>query len=278
MHKGGKLRVLATSDAQRSKFLPDIPTFRKSGFDLQATGWYGMFAPAKTPPDVIERLNKAIVNAIKSPDVSERMLDLCDRADRHLGRRAWRDHETRRRLLGAGGESVGVHAGQIAAPSAIFAGSLLTETRAMPSISAVTRTICEFELDSDQAQAGELRVGLDAVALLAEIRQRLVDALARIGERGPQIEHGIARRARSATTGRPLWPRRPAGRRLRPTRSRARCRRVAASAGPDRVRACQKYGSLPRCRSRTSSCAPAPSPASKRSPDRRRRPRRRAAR
>jgi tripartite-type tricarboxylate transporter receptor subunit TctC len=74
MHKGGKLRVLATSDAQRSKFLPDIPTFREVGFDLQATGWYGMFAPAKTPPDVIERLNRAIVNAIKSPDVSERML------------------------------------------------------------------------------------------------------------------------------------------------------------------------------------------------------------
>jgi tripartite-type tricarboxylate transporter receptor subunit TctC len=73
-HKGGKLRVLATSDAQRSKFLPDIPTFREVGFDLQATGWYGMFAPAKTPPDVIERLNKAIVNAIRSPDVSERML------------------------------------------------------------------------------------------------------------------------------------------------------------------------------------------------------------
>ncbi len=74
MHKGGKLRVLATSNAQRSKFLPDIPTFREVGFDLQATGWYGMFAPAKTPPDVVERLNKAIVNAIKSPDVSERML------------------------------------------------------------------------------------------------------------------------------------------------------------------------------------------------------------
>lgn len=74
MHKGGKLRVLATSDAQRSKFLPDVPTFREVGFDLQATGWYGMFAPAKTPPDVVERLNKAIVNAIRSPDVSERML------------------------------------------------------------------------------------------------------------------------------------------------------------------------------------------------------------
>ena len=75
MHNGGKLRVLATSDAQRSQFLPDIPTFKEAGYDLQATGWYAMFAPAKTPPDVIERLNKAIVSAVKSPDVRERMLD-----------------------------------------------------------------------------------------------------------------------------------------------------------------------------------------------------------
>ena len=74
MHKGGKLRVLATSDAQRSQFLPDIPTLREAGYDLEATGWYGMFAPAKTPPEIIERLNKAIVNAVKSPDVRERML------------------------------------------------------------------------------------------------------------------------------------------------------------------------------------------------------------
>ncbi len=74
MHQGGKLRILATSDGQRSRFVPDIPTLKESGYDLQATGWYAMFAPANTPPDVIERLNKAIVNAVKAPDVRERML------------------------------------------------------------------------------------------------------------------------------------------------------------------------------------------------------------
>ncbi|RKE68284.1 Bug family tripartite tricarboxylate transporter substrate binding protein [Pseudorhodoplanes sinuspersici] len=74
MHKGGRIRVLATSDAQRSQFLPDIPTFREAGYDLQATGWYGVFAPAKTPPDVIEKLNKVIVEAVKAPDVRERLL------------------------------------------------------------------------------------------------------------------------------------------------------------------------------------------------------------
>lgn len=74
MHKDGKLRVLATSDAKRSQFLPDIPTFQEAGYDLTATSWYAVYAPAKTPPETIERLNKAIVNAVKSPDVQERML------------------------------------------------------------------------------------------------------------------------------------------------------------------------------------------------------------
>ncbi len=74
MQRAGRIRVLATSDQQRSPFLPDVPTFRESGYDLVATGWYGMFAPAKTPADVVARLNKAIVAAVKAPDVRERML------------------------------------------------------------------------------------------------------------------------------------------------------------------------------------------------------------
>jgi len=74
MHKDGRIRVLATSGKERSPFLPDVPTFREAGYDLAATGWYGMFVPAKTPADVIERLNKVIVDAVRSPDVKERLL------------------------------------------------------------------------------------------------------------------------------------------------------------------------------------------------------------
>jgi tripartite-type tricarboxylate transporter receptor subunit TctC len=72
-HKGGRVRVLATSDKQRTPFLQDVPTFREAGYDLVATGWYGIFAPAKTPPGVVERLNKAIVGAIQSPEVRQQM-------------------------------------------------------------------------------------------------------------------------------------------------------------------------------------------------------------
>ena len=74
MHKAGRIRMLATAGAKRSQFLPDIPTFRESGYDLQAAGWYAIFAPAKTPPDVVARLNKVIVEAVKSPDVHEKLI------------------------------------------------------------------------------------------------------------------------------------------------------------------------------------------------------------
>jgi len=69
MHKAGKVRVLATSDKARSPFLPDVPTFSEAGYDLVANGWYGMFAPAKTPPEVIDRYSKIIAAAVHSPEM-----------------------------------------------------------------------------------------------------------------------------------------------------------------------------------------------------------------
>ena len=74
MHKGGRVRVLATSGDKRSQFLPDVPTFAETGYDLKASGWYGVFAPAKTPADMIATLNKVMADAVKSPEVIERLL------------------------------------------------------------------------------------------------------------------------------------------------------------------------------------------------------------
>ena len=74
MAEAGRIRVLATSNRRRSPFLPNVPTLREAGYDLVASGWYGMFAPAKTPPEVIARLNKAIVDAVRSSDVEHRFL------------------------------------------------------------------------------------------------------------------------------------------------------------------------------------------------------------
>jgi tripartite-type tricarboxylate transporter receptor subunit TctC len=73
-HKAGRIRVLATSDKDRSPFLADIPTFKEAGYAIQGSGWYGVFAPAKTPPEIVDRLNKAIVAAVQMPAVKERLL------------------------------------------------------------------------------------------------------------------------------------------------------------------------------------------------------------
>jgi tripartite-type tricarboxylate transporter receptor subunit TctC len=74
--KGGKLRALAVTGAQRAQSLPDVPTIAELGFPgYQATNWYGFIAPANTPKDIIDKLNKAIVMALNDPGTKERLLN-----------------------------------------------------------------------------------------------------------------------------------------------------------------------------------------------------------
>jgi tripartite-type tricarboxylate transporter receptor subunit TctC len=73
-HKGGRIRVLATSDKSRSPFLAEVPTFRETGYAIEGSGWYGVFAPAGTPADVMERLNGAIVAAVREPATRDKLL------------------------------------------------------------------------------------------------------------------------------------------------------------------------------------------------------------
>jgi len=106
MHKAGRIRVLATSNKTRSPFLPDVPTFREAGYDLVATGWYGVFAPAKTAPDVVERLNKAIVAAVHAPDVKGAHGHVRHGGDRHHGCGICQDRAGRFGCLGTGRQGV----------------------------------------------------------------------------------------------------------------------------------------------------------------------------
>jgi tripartite-type tricarboxylate transporter receptor subunit TctC len=73
-HKAGRVKALATSGAARSPFLPDVPTFKEAGFDLVASGWYGVFAPAGTPDAAVARLSAGIAAAVQTPQVKERLL------------------------------------------------------------------------------------------------------------------------------------------------------------------------------------------------------------
>jgi tripartite-type tricarboxylate transporter receptor subunit TctC len=73
-HKAGRIKVLATSDAARSPFLPETPTLREAGFNLVATGWYGVFAPAGTPSEAVARLSAAVAASVQAPQVKKRLL------------------------------------------------------------------------------------------------------------------------------------------------------------------------------------------------------------
>jgi len=70
--KGGKLRALAVTTAKRSPTAPDLPTMQESGFDkFDVSSWFGLIAPAGTPPEVIEKLNAVMVKAQDNPDVQK---------------------------------------------------------------------------------------------------------------------------------------------------------------------------------------------------------------
>src|ERR671935_159293 len=69
----GRLLALGVPSAKRSPALPDVPTFQESGFDgFDVTSWVGIFAPAKTPRPVIERLYKELAFVLRTPFVKER--------------------------------------------------------------------------------------------------------------------------------------------------------------------------------------------------------------
>jgi tripartite-type tricarboxylate transporter receptor subunit TctC len=68
------VRLLATADVVRSPFLPDVPTLRESGIDIEAPGWFAFYAPAGTPVDVLARLEKEIVAATTAPEVHAKIL------------------------------------------------------------------------------------------------------------------------------------------------------------------------------------------------------------
>lgn len=73
--KSGKVRVLAVTSAERSKFLPDVPTMSEAGFpSIAFSSWLGFFAPAGTPADVVKRLANGIADAAAWGDTQQSIL------------------------------------------------------------------------------------------------------------------------------------------------------------------------------------------------------------
>ena len=76
MSQAGRLRVLATSGVTRTPVLPDVPTFIESGLPIDVTSWYCLVVPTGTPQRIVERLHAALVNSLKSPQVSDTLLKM----------------------------------------------------------------------------------------------------------------------------------------------------------------------------------------------------------
>jgi tripartite-type tricarboxylate transporter receptor subunit TctC len=69
--KGGNLKALAVTGNKRVKSLPDVPTLKEQGIDVVVTSWQGLFAPAKTPADILDKIEKAAKEGMKNPKWDE---------------------------------------------------------------------------------------------------------------------------------------------------------------------------------------------------------------
>ena len=69
--QSGKLRSLAICSAERSPFLPDVPTLGEQGYkDIAVTEWLGWFLPAKTPPEIVNKLNALVRDVLQTPEMA----------------------------------------------------------------------------------------------------------------------------------------------------------------------------------------------------------------
>jgi tripartite-type tricarboxylate transporter receptor subunit TctC len=79
--RGGRLKALAVTTARRTAAMPDVPTVSEAGRDVglatfDVSTWFGLFGPARLPADVLQRLNAAFVDALKSPELRQRLAPL----------------------------------------------------------------------------------------------------------------------------------------------------------------------------------------------------------
>jgi tripartite-type tricarboxylate transporter receptor subunit TctC len=69
----GKVKILAVSTAKRSLYLPEIPTLKEAGIDVEADAWMGMIAPARTPEAIVAKIRREVVEAIETAAIREKL-------------------------------------------------------------------------------------------------------------------------------------------------------------------------------------------------------------
>jgi len=106
--RAGRLRALAISSAARSSILPDVPTFKESGYpQLAVNDWIGLFVPAKTPADTVERLNGIVREALTSREVKDAyatlMMEASSESAHDAGRMVEAEYQMWRPIVKASG-------------------------------------------------------------------------------------------------------------------------------------------------------------------------------
>ena len=75
--RGGNLRAIAVTSLTRSVALPEVPTIDESGLPgFDASSWFAIFAPAKTPPEIVQKLNAEVLKALADPELQKRFADI----------------------------------------------------------------------------------------------------------------------------------------------------------------------------------------------------------
>lgn len=73
--KSGRLRPLANTGLTRAQLMPDVPTLKEAGVDMNVVVWYGVLAPAATPKEIVTKLGEMVRRAAHAPDLHRRLLD-----------------------------------------------------------------------------------------------------------------------------------------------------------------------------------------------------------
>lgn len=106
--RAGKLKAIAVSSAKRSASAPDVPTVAESGYpDFEYSNWNALFAPARTPPPIIRKMNAEMVRILNDPEVSRRLTsqgaDPAPGTPEALAKYMRNDHERWKKVIRAAG-------------------------------------------------------------------------------------------------------------------------------------------------------------------------------
>ena len=76
LHKAGRVTIIATTGSVRSPFVPNVPTLKELGIEVEVPSWFAVYAPAATPPELLDKLRQAIHAALAAPTAKERLAQI----------------------------------------------------------------------------------------------------------------------------------------------------------------------------------------------------------